>query len=142
MSQEQTLKFGQPIRYELTLVSNIQLKNLSIGSSFFNSSGTCVGTLITEEFSVEPHQPLILELVVASMNLAPDSYHAGFSIGYGQEEGTRKDLDIVIGKPAFEILPLSDDTSYMANWHPNWGNVAFTDVRLTQVSDRKISSVL
>ena len=141
ISQEQTLKFGQPIQYELALISNIKMENLSIGSSFFNSSGACVGTLITQEFSIEANHPLTLQLTVASMNLAPDSYHAGFSIGFGQEEGIRKDLDIVIGKPAFEILPLSDDTSYIANWHPNWGNVAFTDVCLTQVSDRKVSSV-
>jgi lipopolysaccharide transport system ATP-binding protein len=139
VAQEKTLKFGQPIQYELTLVSDVERQGLSIGSSFFNSSGACVGTLITDDFSIAADQPLTLQLTVASMNLAPDSYHAGFSIGFGQAEGTRKDLDIVIGKPAFEILPMSEDTSYMANWHPNWGNIAFTDVRLTRIGDRSPS---
>ena len=106
------------------------MSDLSIGSSIFNSSGACVGTLISPKFSAVKQEPLKLKFTVANSNLAPDSYYAGFSIGFGQEEGTRKDLDIVVGKPAFEII--STDESFVDNWHPNWGSIVLecTDFRV------------
>jgi lipopolysaccharide transport system ATP-binding protein len=130
ISEDRYICFGQPIRYELTIMSKVSMKGLSIGSSFFNGSGACVGSLLTDEFSIEANQPLKLQLVVSNTHLTPDSYHAGFGIGFGHYEGTRKDLDIVIGKPAFEIIPISDEEPFISNWSTNWGNIVFKDVRL------------
>ena len=124
------LVFGQKIQYTLTIWSDIDMKGLSIGSSFFTVAGTSIGTLITEEFSVEANKKLILNLTISSVNLAPGSYYAGFSIGYGEKEGTRRDFDIVVGKPAFQILPSSNDKSLIQNWHANWGNIVFSDTHL------------
>ncbi|WP_088889469.1 ABC transporter ATP-binding protein [Leptolyngbya ohadii] len=123
--------FGEPIQYELTLRSAIDMDGLSIGSSFFNQGGTCIGSLLSDEFSVRRNEVLKLRLTVSSLNLAPDSYYAGFSIGFGHKEGTRKDLDIVIGKPAFEIVPKVNSDYHLTNWNSNWGSVAFRDVKLT-----------
>ncbi len=124
------LVFGEKIKCSLTIWSDVDMRGLSIGSSFFTVAGTCIGTLITEEFAVEANKELTLNLTVSSLNLAPGSYYAGFSIGYGEKEGTRRDFDIVVGKPAFQILPNSNDKSHIQNWHTNWGNVVFSDTHL------------
>ncbi|MDZ7957157.1 MAG: polysaccharide ABC transporter ATP-binding protein [Aulosira sp. DedQUE10] len=132
-SRDGTLAFGQPIEYKLCIGSDIDMEGLSIGSSFFASSGNCIGTLITEEFAVRANQEITLQLTVSNSNLAPGSYYAGFSIGFGQKEGTREDLDIVLGKPAFEIIPTLGSDLRIASWHTNWGNIAFRDVNLNQI---------
>ncbi len=133
LSKDGILEFGQPIKYKLSILSDIEMEGLSIGSSVFNTNGNCIGTLITEEFKVKANHETSLELTIANSNLAPGSYYAGFSIGFGQKEGTREDLDIVVGKPVFEIAPLSSSDILIADWHTNWGSIAFRDTNLTLV---------
>jgi lipopolysaccharide transport system ATP-binding protein len=130
--EESTVLFGQPIKYALSIESDIDLKNLSIGSSIFNNSGACVGTLFTKEgFSIKARQQLELILTVSNMTLAPGSYYAGFSVGHGGRDGGRHDLDAVLGRPAFQVLPVSEEKEFIAGWHPNWGDIVFTDTELT-----------
>jgi lipopolysaccharide transport system ATP-binding protein len=128
-----SLVFGQPIKYALTIWSDCDFHKLSIGSSIFNSTGNCVGSLITKEtFSVRAKQQLTLQLTLSNFNLAPGSYHAGFSIGQGGLDATsRHDLEAVIGKPAFQILPMTEGKSIVANWNSNWGDIVFADNQLT-----------
>jgi lipopolysaccharide transport system ATP-binding protein len=125
--------FEQPIKYTLTIWSARDFHNLSIGSSIFNSAGNCVGSLITEEtFSVGANQELTLKLTLSNLNLAPGSYYAGFSIGQGGLDATsRHDLEAVIGKPAFQILPISEEKTIVAGWNSNWGNIVFRDIQLS-----------
>lgn len=124
--------FGQPIKYTLTIWSERDFHNLSIGSSIFNSAGNCVGSLITEEtFSLGANQELNLQLTLLNFNLAPGAYYGGFSIGQGGLDATsRHDLEAVIGKPAFQILPISEEKTIVANWNANWGNIVFRDIQL------------
>jgi len=130
LNADTCLQVGQALRYQLTLESELRFEGLSIGSSIFNSNGQCVGTLFSDEFSMGTRS-LTLELTVSNLNLAPDSYYVGFSVGYGQREGLRKDLDIVVGKPAFEIAIEQGDRLNTAVWQPSWGNVVFQDVHLS-----------
>ena len=130
ISQGKVLNFGEPIKYKLIILSYQDLHQLSIGSSIYNSSGVCVGSLLSPEFSVKSGQQMEFKLTIFNGNLAPGSYYAGFSVGFGQEEGTRKELDIVIGKPAFEIVSACNVGSFVDNWHPNWGSIVFTGVDL------------
>ena len=132
LSEDGTLLFGQLIQYKVCIYSDIEMEGLTIGSSFFSSSGNCIGTLITEEFGVKANKQLTLELSISNSNLAPGSYYVGFSIGFGQKEGTREDLDRVVGHPAFEIIPLLDSELSIASWHTNWGSIVFKDVNLTK----------
>jgi lipopolysaccharide transport system ATP-binding protein len=129
-SKDRILEFGKPISYGVTIGSSVDMEGLSIGSSFFGSNGNCVGSLISSDFSIKANSRLSLELVVSNLNLAPDSYHSGFSIGFGQQEGNRTDFDIVIGKPVFDIVPRQDSEFNIANWSTSWGNIAFKDVSL------------
>jgi len=127
-----SILFGEIIKFELTIVSQKSFNDLSIGSSIFNSSGNCVGTLITKEkFSVVPNEEIKLYLTVSNINLAPGAYYAGFSIGYGSLDDTnRYDLEVIIGKPAFQIVPFSDGKDSLANWNSNWGNIVIRDAKL------------
>lgn len=130
IAEENQFQVGQSIRYQLQLISEINLEKLSIGSSFFNSNGHCVGTLFTKEFSIDSGKLLTLELIVSDLNLAPDSYYVGFSVGYGQQEGMRKDLDIVVGKPAFEVVATPENRLNTITWQASWGNVVFPENQL------------
>jgi hypothetical protein len=40
-------------------------------------------------------------------------------------------LEAVIGKPAFQILPMTEGKSIVANWNSNWGDIVFADNQLT-----------
>ncbi len=127
-----SLVFGQPIGYELSIKSEIDLNDLNIGSSLFTITGNCIGTLFTKEkFSIKANQEIKLNLIVRDLKLAPGSYYAGFSIGRGNQNTNRSDLDIVIGKPAFQVLPMSSKGDSIATWHSGWGSVVLQDVQLT-----------
>ncbi|OUL26011.1 polysaccharide ABC transporter ATP-binding protein [Nostoc sp. 106C] len=136
LNDEQNLFFGEQIKYSLTISSDKYFDNLTIGSSIFNSDGYCIGTLITEEtFTIYANQIINLSLTLPSFNLAPGSYYAGFSIGKGNLGDTnRLDLDIVIGKPAFKIVPLTKNQDTVANWSSNWGNIVIKDSSLVIVN--------
>ena len=133
-SENKIVPFGEPITYSLTIHSDTNLDCLSIGSSIFNHEGYCIGSLITREsFSVCANQSIKLELKLPNFNLAPGSYYAGLSIGQGGFQDTnRLDLDAVIGSPSFQIVSLSKGENSLSNWHPNWGNIAITNSRLSE----------
>jgi len=131
-----TLAFGQPVEYLLTVGSEIEAEDLSISSSIYNGAGNCVGSLITKEtFSVARGSQTRLRLRIPNANLAPGSYYAGLSIGRGGHGTPRQDLDSLVGRPAFEVLPISDGDDPVANWHPSWGDVVFRDARLSPVEE-------
>jgi lipopolysaccharide transport system ATP-binding protein len=134
---EQHLLFGQPITYSLTIHSDIAVENLSIGASIFTQDGKCIGNLITDEsFSVEADQTLTLQLSIPNINLAPGSYYAGVSIGQGTLRDTnRRDLDVVIGKPSFQVLSISQNEEPIANWHSTWGNIVIQGAKMTVIND-------
>jgi lipopolysaccharide transport system ATP-binding protein len=128
----QTVLFGQPIVYSLTIHSDHNLDGLTIGSSLFNNEGRCIGSLITKEaFSMDAHQSLELNLELPNFNLAPGSYYAGFSIGQGGfQNTTRHDLEEVIGKPTFQVVSISAGEQESLNWHPSWGNIVIIQSNL------------
>ncbi len=123
--------FGHSLEFGLTVWSNHDFKNLSIGSSIFNAAGVCIGTLITDqEFSIHANQEILLRLIISGLNLAPGAYHAGVSIGRGGKNSQRYDLDAVIGKPAFQVLPISDSETVVSHWSSGWGSVVLNNVKL------------
>jgi lipopolysaccharide transport system ATP-binding protein len=137
ISEEKVLSFGQPIQYSLTILADQNMNHMRIGSGFFNSSGTSVGSLLSPEFSVKKGESLDLRLTISNGNLAPGLYYGAFSIHFGEieEEPSRKNfilemMDHIVGTPVFEIVPISSTNAYVSNWHPNWGSVVFTDVDL------------
>jgi lipopolysaccharide transport system ATP-binding protein len=123
------LRFGEPIRYALSVRANTRVTDVSIGSSIFDRSGACVGTLCTEEISsIGPNEELSFRIIIRNLNLAPGVYYAGFSIGHGNfRDSLRHDLDIVIGVPFFQIMPTPNT---VANWHPNWGSIVIFEAEL------------
>lgn len=128
-SDGMTTYSGQPLEFALSLESSVRLDGISIGASIFALNGNCVGTLITQqEFSAYPDQGLEVSLRVAGLNLAPGSYYAGFSIGRGGRHSARRDLDNIVGLPAFQVLPVPTEENWIAYWNPGWGNLVINDV--------------
>ena len=134
------LGFGEPLTYLLTLHSDAKVDEVSIGSSIFDGSGSCVGSLFTKEtFSIASGDELTLRLVVRDINLAPGTYYGGFSIGHGGSDRPRHDLDIVVGTPWFEVLPGSKNAHMIANWHPNWGRIVISKAKL-EIEDATVGN--
>jgi lipopolysaccharide transport system ATP-binding protein len=126
-----TLHFGEPVEFLLTLQSGPEMRDLSIGASIYNTNGNCVGSLTSREtFDVE-RGGLVTLLLKINANLAPGSYYAGFSIGRGGHTGPRTNSDIVIGKPAFQVLPITNDRDPVFYWLPSWGDIVFRDSHLS-----------
>lgn len=120
--------FGEPLEFSLVVSSERDLKDVSVGASIFNSSGSCVGTLVTRQvFSIKPNERRTLQLTLSNCNLAPGFYYAGFSVGHGGWNGYRTDFDVVIGKPSFQILA---GEGTIQDWNPQWGNIVFQNVEL------------
>jgi len=136
---DNNVEYGHPLEFVLTIQSDVDLEGLSIGSTIFSVTGTGVGSLVSrEEFSIAAGQQVILRLRVSNVGLAPGSYYSGFSIGRGGRQGTRADLDALIGAPTFQVLPLSNTDDPIANWHRSWGNVVFTDTCLTTEDGKRV----
>jgi lipopolysaccharide transport system ATP-binding protein len=132
-----SIVFGQPIIYSLTIEADKGADDLIIGSSIFNSSDVCVGSILTSEtFSIRSGEEIELQLEVLNTNLAPGSYYAGFGIG---QRGTEANIDAVIGKPAFQVLPVTENTEEqrLAKWQSTWGNIFFKDYRLSAKKDER-----
>lgn len=122
---------GEPLRFALTVTSAVDLDGLSIGSSVFTQMGMCVGTVFTEHsLAIRAYETLALELTLHDPRLAPGSYYAGFSVGRGGLSRGRQDLDIVIGRPVFQVPPAGPEPGSIIAWSPSWGNVMFGDVEL------------
>lgn len=143
-AEEAKLIFAQPVEFLLTIESDIDLDELNIGASVFSTDGICIGSMITrEKFNVRTGQLSVLRLSVSDLTLAPGSYYAGFSIGYGGAAWGRRDFDAIIGKPAFQVLPISDDESDpVAHWSSSWGKVVFRATKLTCESSEAVSALV
>ncbi len=126
-SQPDSIPFGDPIQFRLTVEGRSEQRDLTIGGSIFDTMGNCVGTLFTEQsFSLTASQQVQLNLSINNIVLAPGSYHAGFSIGRGGANISRDDLDVIIGVPTFQVLPLAKgDGPDLTHWHRSWGPIVF-----------------
>jgi lipopolysaccharide transport system ATP-binding protein len=132
-SKDAKVLCGESLEYRFTAHSQRDMKGLSLGSSFFHPSGTCIGTLVTKDtFSIEANRPLSLRLTISGVNLAPGTYYTGFSIGEGGIDSPRLDHDIVAGTSLlFQVLPVAATDGASINWGPGWGNVIFRDTQLS-----------
>jgi lipopolysaccharide transport system ATP-binding protein len=138
------LTFGESLDFILKVFGYSSLDGVSIGSSIFDgSSGICVGSLLTNEtFSIKRGEEITLHLTIR-LNLAPGTYYAGFSVGYGGRNGVRQDLEIVVGAPLFQVIPnvIPNGDLMVANWNRNWGSIIILDGKL-EVEGRSPSELV
>ncbi len=132
---EQTLVFGENLNIFLAVKSNINMDNLTVGISFFNNSGNCIGSLLPDDiFSIRAGEKISMNVNVSNTNLAPGSYYA--SIGLRQK-GTDKTFDAIFGKPNFQILPVpSGKLQAYSNWPSVWGNIYFSESKLLVIDTK------
>ncbi|NBV44765.1 MAG: ABC transporter ATP-binding protein [Planctomycetia bacterium] len=120
-----TFDYNQPIVVEMEIESDRDFSDLSIGASIFTQDGHCVGTLFTgDTFSIRRNTSHALRLRIERPRLAPHRYYCGFSIGTGGFLSERYDYEVVIGTPAFSIVPRAE-TGLLASWHRSWGDIHF-----------------
>lgn len=127
-----SVTYGMSLTFKLTVVANVSMRDISIGAGIFAPDGTAVGALfMNETFSIGAGEELSMELQIANTQLAPGTYHAGFSIGTGGMDGSRTELDIVIGAPHFHIVPTAETPYAVASWLTNkYGHIVFGKPRL------------
>lgn len=133
LSDDANLLFDQPLKFVLKIHSDIDIEDLFIGTSIFDSLGSCVGTHLSEQtFSPKAGQNFTVYQTISDLNLAPGSYYAGFGIAWGIKGAQVHNLDGVIGMPAFQILPNSSKGEQLGNWNSNWGRIVIknTDMKI------------
>lgn len=124
--------FGQDLVFELTLRAHKPFSRLSLGFSIFHQDDACIGTSFTSElFDLSPGESKRMKLTVKSPNLAPGSYHAGFSVGHGGFTADRWDYDAIVGAPSFRVNPVIDQNKTLVSWNRNWGGIVFVDHHLS-----------
>ncbi len=97
--------YGSPLIFDLEIQSKKDFDDLSVASSIMNRSGLCVGTLFSPvRFDIKAGEKKHIRLSIKNHKLAPDRYHAGFSVGQGGFDKQRHDLDIILGRPYFEKM--------------------------------------
>ena len=123
------LIFSEPIKYEINICAKRDTRDIILGLSIFNSTGTCIGSLLTDEaFSIKADEQVKVYLTLMNTSLAPGSYYTSFGLA---QRGSQISLDAVIGKPAFQILPISTNEDFsIANWKSDWGNIVFKEFQL------------
>lgn len=113
------------INFRLSVYAKKKIENISIGGTIFNSMGSPVGAFVTNEFNIEHDIDKDIDVEVVNTKLAPGLYYMGFSLGIGNFKNTsRADYDVVIGIPAFEILPYNAEES-IGVWNMAWGNIVY-----------------
>jgi lipopolysaccharide transport system ATP-binding protein len=133
------LDYDAPIRVEMAIHSDRDFEGLSIGASVFNHFGDTVGTLFTSDtFSIRRGETRTICLTVKTPRLAPGNYYLGQSIGTGGIASERFDYEIVIGVPAFTVMPRGE-AGMLATWQRTWGSVCFPDTRLEPVDTPAIA---
>ncbi len=128
MAENKSVPFREPLRFRLTIQSDLDFEGLSIGSTISNALEVPVGTLHSRDsFDIRAGETLELLLTIDNLVLAPASYRPGFSIGRGGGSTSRQDLDVVIGEPAFEVLPVANSGLNNSQWRADlWGNVVMS----------------
>jgi lipopolysaccharide transport system ATP-binding protein len=126
---ELNLLFGEDLSFVLSIRSIVNMNNLILGVSLYNNAGNCVGSLLTEEiFSIRADEEISVSLKILNTNLAPGSYYASFGLG---QKDTQMLFDGVVGKPNFQILPISvEKLQSVSNWNSTWGNICFRESEL------------
>jgi lipopolysaccharide transport system ATP-binding protein len=128
-TNEPNLLFGEDLNFNLIIRSILNMDNLIIGVSIYNNGGNCVGSLLTQDiFSIEANDEISVNLKISNTNLAPGSYYAGFGLG---QKDTQMQFDGVVGKPNFQILPISvEKIQSVSNWNSTWGNICFKESKM------------
>jgi len=131
------LLFEQPLNFLLKIQSDIDAKDLFIGTSIFDSLGNCIGTHLSEQtFSPRAGQRFIVYQTISNLKLAPGSYYAGFGIAWGVKGAQVRNLEGVVGTPAFQVLPTSYNGEQFGDWHPNWGRIVIKDIDMKIEAER------
>lgn len=135
-----TIYFGQRLKYELTIDSTKSFQELSIGSSIYDIYGTCIGTLFTKKtFSIQADRQMKFSLSIDNLQLAPGYYYGAFSIGTGGLNGSRKDLDVLIGIPTFQVLHWSENGDCPYNWDSRiWGSLILSEAEFKLEMTREL----
>ena len=132
-----SLAFQRSLNFRFRIKADAGHTGLSIAGTIFNVLGTPIATFFCPDtFDMERNETREFLLHISNFNLAPDRYHAGFSIGKGGCTTARHDLDIVVGRPAFEISPVSDGDAHISEWDAGyWGNIVIPRTSLSVVME-------
>lgn len=125
------LKFGDPIKIT-TIVEGgpVTVSGLTISITIVSRSGAPVMTAFSREvFSIAPNERVLVQLTLPNTRLVPGQYYATCSLGRGGYDEPRYNIDIIEGRPIFQILPISADNDLLFNWQTQyWGSVAQMEV--------------
>lgn len=127
-----SLMFGEPLEITAIVETPKELHGLSMGATIVSRAGVAIMTVFSEEsFSIKSGQKVRVVLKMSNLRLVPGQYYVQCSLGRGGYDSPRIDLDLIDGRPTFQILPVSNDGQKLFNWQDRWGHVAHDHVSTT-----------
>jgi lipopolysaccharide transport system ATP-binding protein len=125
LNENGTVLFQDALRFRIRVASDRRHERLRVAGTIRNVVGVPVGTYFTHDsFAIDAGASVELEVTVDNFNLAPDHYHAGFSIGIGGPAEQWTNLDIVDGGISFEVSMAGKGDLHITWWNSSVvGNV-------------------
>jgi lipopolysaccharide transport system ATP-binding protein len=125
--QNERIGYSTDISLEIEVESTIEANELSFAGSIFDQFNSPIGTFFSDDvFDLVSNQKCKFQLILAGLKLAPGIYSFGLSIGQGDQRSRRKDYDIIIGMPRFDIIEVGGK-DVVGQWDKNWGSLNLND---------------
>jgi lipopolysaccharide transport system ATP-binding protein len=127
---------GESIRYVVTLHAARQISRLRVGMTIYARDGTPIGTGYSNEIEgIDQGAEREVVVTLPFDRLAPGRYHCGVSIGFGNNQSTLIDYDVVLDTLYFEVGPQRTANGTMASWVPIWGSIIFPELAIEPISE-------
>jgi lipopolysaccharide transport system ATP-binding protein len=132
---QKTLRFGEDIVIDITVESDINQNDLTFSPDIWDQFGVCVGRCFSaERFSLRAGEQRTFRFSICEPNLAPGSYSIGIGVGTGGFETARRDFDLIVGRPSFDVLSFGQGDFSISSWESNWGRMVFRKTALEPLS--------
>jgi len=116
--------FGDPLRFAVTLRSNVRRNGLRFGITITEAWGRGVLSAVSPSvIHTDPCRRVSYEIEIQDTRLAPGAYCLALSVGEGELEGARREYDVVNPGIPFAIASFSSDGAAPFRWERSYGAI-------------------
>ena len=130
------IPFGSDICLKIALRSRQNVGMLRFGIAVMSCSRQAILSTFSEPIVLStPNKVHCYEITLHNSRLAPGTYQIAVSLGSDQVHQRRRDYDLLIDGPYFEILVTTEGELYLNKWDTSWGNIFHNATSIKEISD-------
>lgn len=112
-----SVPFGEALEVHTVVEASREMRGLSLGITIMSRSGWPIASFFTERpFDVLAGRKIRAWVRANDINLVPGQYYMRCTLGRGGHDGVRHDLDLIEGRPTFQVLPVSASNEKISGW--------------------------